>query len=76
MLQKYLIVLCVSLCFIQHVYSEQNLVNLTLTKENEDLVNMPLTHDQAEEVLSVLENKFQRNKTGADYQDEQYSEGM
>ena len=76
MLQKYLIVLCVSLCFIQHVYSEENLVNLTLTKENEDLVNMPLTHDQAEEVLSVLENKFQRNKTGADYQDEQYSEGM
>ena len=71
MLQKYLIVLCVSLCFIQHVYSEQNLVNLTLTKENEDLVNMPLTHDQAEEVLSVLENKFQTNKTGADYQDEQ-----
>ena len=76
MLQKYLIVLCVSLCFIQHVYSKENLVNLTLTKENEDLVNMPLTHDQAEEVLSVLENKFQRNKTGADYQDEQYSEGM
>ena len=76
MLQKYIIVLCVSLCFFQQVYSEENLVNLTLTKENEDLVNMPLTHDQAEEVLSVLENKFQRNKTGADYQDEQYSEGM
>ena len=76
MLQKYIIVLCVSLCFLQQVYSEENLVNLTLTKENEDLVNMPLTHDQAEEVLSVLENKFQRNKTGADYQDEQYSEGM
>ena len=72
----YLIVLCVSLCFIQHVYSEENLVNLTLTKENEDLVNMPLTHDQAEEVLSVLENKFQTNKTGADYQDEQYYEGI
>ena len=76
MLQKYLIVLCVGLCFLQKVYSEEKLVNLTLTKENEDLVNMPLTHDQAEEVLSVLENKFQRNKTGADYQDEQYSEGM
>ena len=76
MLQKYLIVLCVSHCFIQHVYSGENLVNLTLTKENEDLVNMPLTHDQAEEVLNVLESKFQSNKTGADYQDEQYSEGM
>ena len=76
MLQKYLIVLCVGLCFLQKVYSEEKLVNLTLTKENEDLVNMPLTHDQAEEVLSVLENKFQTNKTGADYQDEQYSEGM
>ena len=76
MLKSHFIVLCVSLCFIQHVYSEENLVNLTLTKENEDLVNMPLTHDQAEEVLGVLENKFQRNKTGADYQDEQYSEGM
>ena len=71
----YLTILCVGFYFIQQVSSDENLVNLTLTKEDGNLMNLTLTDEEAEEVLSVLEDKLETNKTSADYHNENYGAG-
>ena len=71
----YLAILSVCFYFIQQVSSDENLVNLTLTKEDGNLMNLTLTDEEAEEVLSVLEDKLETNKTSGDYHNENYGAG-